>query len=307
MGSMAGTMDRYRSAQTTEPWHLVRKVFLLLLLVVALAMGLVLLLDRGSPAPMLLFNLLADSSIGIAMGLGSRWVLRHRHWLIRTVVAASLSIVGLVVLGALTGARSGVGPLNVQLQRVHWLDQAGVMLRIPILPGDSRTDLLDVAHMIIAINLSWIALRAWRSRPRLTSGVPAAPRMPGVPAPVSEPRPTPAPLRMSVASPAAAAVVRPVTRSRSRPVVRPRRIGRPVTSNALAIRPRRAGSRRRNVFRKRLAVQIASYEEHRCPYCLEDIKRNDIRGSVECPICHTLHHKDCWDITGTCQVPHLNG
>ena len=38
-----------------------------------------------------------------------------------------------------------------------------------------------------------------------------------------------------------------------------------------------------------------------------DIKRNDIRGSVECPICHTLHHKDCWDITGTCQVPHLNG
>jgi len=28
---------------------------------------------------------------------------------------------------------------------------------------------------------------------------------------------------------------------------------------------------------------------------------------VECPICHTMHHKDCWDITGTCQVPHLNG
>jgi uncharacterized Zn-finger protein len=54
-------------------------------------------------------------------------------------------------------------------------------------------------------------------------------------------------------------------------------------------------------------VQIAAFEEHRCPYCLQDIKRDDIRGSVECPICHTLHHKDCWDITGTCQVPHLNG
>jgi hypothetical protein len=25
---------------------------------------------------------------------------------------------------------------------------------------------------------------------------------------------------------------------------------------------------------------------------------------VECQICHTLHHADCWAITGTCQVPH---
>jgi hypothetical protein len=27
---------------------------------------------------------------------------------------------------------------------------------------------------------------------------------------------------------------------------------------------------------------------------------------VECEVCHTLHHKDCWDVTGICQVPHLN-
>jgi hypothetical protein len=27
---------------------------------------------------------------------------------------------------------------------------------------------------------------------------------------------------------------------------------------------------------------------------------------VECDVCHALHHKDCWDITGFCQVPHLN-
>ncbi|MFN2120746.1 MAG: hypothetical protein ACK2T0_10170 [Anaerolineales bacterium] len=26
---------------------------------------------------------------------------------------------------------------------------------------------------------------------------------------------------------------------------------------------------------------------------------------MECPICHTLHHKDCWDVTGSCQIPHL--
>src|SRR5512143_2298326 len=102
MMSRADTMGAYGADRTTEPWHLVRKVFLLLLLVVALAMGLVLLLQRGRPAPMLAFNLLADASIGALMGIGSRLVLRRRMWLIQAVVAASLSIVGLVLLGALT-------------------------------------------------------------------------------------------------------------------------------------------------------------------------------------------------------------
>ncbi len=57
---------------------------------------------------------------------------------------------------------------------------------------------------------------------------------------------------------------------------------------------------------KKARVQLALVEEHRCPYCLENVTRTDPRGVVECTVCHTLHHKDCWDITGTCQVPHLN-
>jgi hypothetical protein len=48
MNYRAETMGMYRSARITEPWHLVRKVFLLLLLVVALALGLVLLLERSA-------------------------------------------------------------------------------------------------------------------------------------------------------------------------------------------------------------------------------------------------------------------
>jgi ribosomal protein L37AE/L43A len=57
---------------------------------------------------------------------------------------------------------------------------------------------------------------------------------------------------------------------------------------------------------RKARVQLALVEDHRCPYCLETVTRNDPRGMVECTICHALHHKDCWDITGTCQVPHLN-
>jgi len=52
-------------------------------------------------------------------------------------------------------------------------------------------------------------------------------------------------------------------------------------------------------------IQIVGEEEHRCPYCLELVDQNDSHGVVECPICHTLHHADCWAVTGTCQVPHL--
>jgi len=51
-------------------------------------------------------------------------------------------------------------------------------------------------------------------------------------------------------------------------------------------------------------IQLSGQVEHRCPYCLEIVDPDDPGGAVECPICHTLHHADCWAITGTCQVPH---
>jgi hypothetical protein len=64
--------------------------------------------------------------------------------------------------------------------------------------------------------------------------------------------------------------------------------------------------RRKRSLGRKPKLQLSRVEEHRCPYCLELIEPNDPRGTVECKICHTLHHADCWAITGTCQVPHLN-
>lgn len=55
------------------------------------------------------------------------------------------------------------------------------------------------------------------------------------------------------------------------------------------------------------SVRLVGEEEHRCPYCLELVAPHDPRGIVECPICHTRHHADCWAVTGVCQVPHFNG
>lgn len=51
-------------------------------------------------------------------------------------------------------------------------------------------------------------------------------------------------------------------------------------------------------------VRLLGEVEHRCPYCLEIVKKNDPRGIKVCPICQTQHHLDCWNITGVCQVPH---
>lgn len=51
-------------------------------------------------------------------------------------------------------------------------------------------------------------------------------------------------------------------------------------------------------------VRLLGEVEHRCPYCLEVVKKNDPRGIKVCPICQTQHHLDCWNITGICQVPH---
>jgi ribosomal protein L37AE/L43A len=55
---------------------------------------------------------------------------------------------------------------------------------------------------------------------------------------------------------------------------------------------------------QRKDVKLLGETEHRCPYCLELVKKNDSRGVVICADCKTWHHKDCWDITGSCQVAH---
>ncbi len=69
-------------------------------------------------------------------------------------------------------------------------------------------------------------------------------------------------------------------------------------------RPKVLGGRGLRRWRHR--VRILGAEEDRCPYCLDVVERNDARGVVVCPVCHTRHHADCWAVTGMCQVPHYH-
>lgn len=297
-------MSTYEPEPTGEAWHLLRKVFLLFLVVIASALGLVLLSRQKSSLPPILFNILADASLGLLAGLAARFALRERSSFIQGLASAATSIIGLAILGYFTNWRSGIGPLQVGLVRMHLLDAAHIPLQLPLEFRHSGMDLLDLVHIIIAMDTSWIALRVWQQGPRVSGqGSLPLPARPAQPRPAPPGRPaTPRPTPVVPYSPAPA-------RPSPAPRAQRRKTGRPLVTKATpAIRPMRAAKARRASSSRRghAAVHLAVYEEHRCPYCLEPVNRNDPRGTVECQVCHTLHHKDCWDITGSCQVPHLN-
>ncbi len=79
-------------------------------------------------------------------------------------------------------------------------------------------------------------------------------------------------------------------------------VRQPVTEENPKPRPARSKKRKTSPGN---AIRLIGQEEHRCPYCLELVNENDPAGVVICPVCHAYHHKNCWDITGTCQVPHI--
>jgi hypothetical protein len=68
----------------------------------------------------------------------------------------------------------------------------------------------------------------------------------------------------------------------------------------------RARKRARRSKQPQASVRLTGAVEHRCPFCLELVNEKDARGVKVCPICHTHHHADCWEVTGTCQVPHMH-
>jgi hypothetical protein len=61
---------------------------------------------------------------------------------------------------------------------------------------------------------------------------------------------------------------------------------------------------RRSTPPPQYSIRLAAEVEHRCPYCLGLVDPKDPKGVKECKVCNTLHHADCWAVTGTCQVPH---
>jgi hypothetical protein len=265
------------SPQIRKPSHLLRKLLLLLLLTAAYALGLVLLYLKVSWFPLFLYRLFAAGTVAIVAGFGARLLLSSQSWFIRSVAAAVLPAAGLSVLGYFSDWKIGIDVIALGRGYVSWE---------------------DLIHLVVGITGSWAALWAWykpASREVETSTDIELVRPAAVVQPhrASPPRSWSLQPRMRISS---GISVQPG--NGSRPSVRAR-------MKFVTKQPTRP-KRRRSSLLQGAHVQLAVVEDHRCPYCLETVSRNDPGGVKECEVCHSLHHADCWAITGMCQVPHLN-
>ncbi len=253
--------------------HLFRKMVLLVLLTAAYALGVVLVSIKYPDFPQVLFNVFADSTLAVVAGFGSRLLLAKRNWFIRSITAGVLPVMGMAILGYFSDWKTGIDVIALSLGYVSWT---------------------DLSQLVLGVSAAWAALWAWH-HPAQKEGAGTTAVEPHRSAAVVSPRRIQAPQQRAE---------RPAARASSTAGLRSRSRGR---TRAKLVTPRPAVARAPKRFRlSHPHVQLALVEEHRCPYCLEPVLRTDPRGVKECEVCHSLHHADCWAITGTCQVPHLN-
>jgi len=242
----------------TEPLRssLVRKLFLLFLVIGALALGLSLLTRQIHTASLSLQIILSDAVCGLAAGTSARLVFRRQIRLLQFAAGVATLLGGQIVLGLLTGWQIGVGPLEVGRRSVDWS---------------------GLGQLLLGSGVTLLALQAWHRE-------------------AAQPLPAPKPKRTKSLSERRPRAPRQV----------PESAAQADPSFPSASVPEAARSKQKRSSRRKALVQLSSEVEHRCPYCLELVEPDDPRGMVECKVCHTLHHADCWAITGACQVPHYN-
>ncbi len=239
-----------------------------------------------SPFWMMVF---ATLSLGLASGAISRLAFYRRSGFIRFFAILLDLPLGLFVLGLLTNWQMGIGPLNPWAKGV--------------IPQDELIQ-LGVAFLVAAI-----CLDAWWKPPSKIKDVEEVQRS----------------RRNQEQTPvvAAAQSVQPRQQAHTQesltflPKKKPglkflkankahSRTNPAVNKSIFTQTAQPTRSKPKRLFNRKPNLQLSLYEEHRCPYCLDEVKRNDPRGVKKCEVCNTLHHADCWAITGMCQVPHLN-
>jgi hypothetical protein len=312
------------SAPVREPGYLFRKLVLLLLLVTAATLWIVVLFKNQANFPLLLSTFFADVSLGLIAGFGSRSVLQKQT--ARLIAGIVLAILGMILIGNLTNWVLGVGPIRLEDKvagQIHKLEfDRNLMDQIRSIKVDLRTlfdfsgmNWADPIHLVVSMMMTILSLFAWR---RTITAAPSSQVVEVESLPVSQSAPRPRRgRRISTSSSSNSngrarvqlpggwlARLRPSPNSgrgtRSNNGSRPTVLREAKKGSDLLVRPKRKRSRRK------AHIQFALVEDHRCPYCLDPVTRNDSRGVKECEVCHTLHHADCWAITGMCQVPHLN-
>jgi hypothetical protein len=323
MSMRAATMNPMITADhapsVREPGYFLRKLVLLVLLVTAAALWTVFLFKGQDKFPLLLSTIFTDVTLGMIAGFGSRVVLHKRGLFVQSLVGIALTVYGMILAGSLTHWVLGIGPIALQPEVAKQLTALKFDVDLPAnirsldidpqkLLDLQKMNWADPLHLLGSLFMTLMSLYAWRL------SAPGSQAVEVTPLSVTPVSPEPRPVirtnpnsngRPRIGLPAGLiARLRPGfhtgSGSRSRNRIRPMVFREPKASSESRSRSRRRRSR------SKAHIQFALVEEHRCPYCLDAVTRNDSRGVKECEVCHTLHHADCWSITGVCQVPHLN-
>jgi len=318
MAMRAATMSSYHSPTAAgESDSFMRKLVILLLLVVNTVLGIVLWFQVDRELPLLLSTFFADATLGLIAGFGSRIVFRKWNRVAQFLMAILSAAIGLILLGNLTKSVLGIGPLGVEREA---MSQIRAMSFDSTLPSQLRAlqidpltvvdlngmEASDAVHFAVSLLLAVMSLMAWYKPARQVIEVESLGHGQQVEV---EPRNIGLSVAPEGSNGSGTRLHEPVVWFRSptpSPAPRPRIRSKNRIKPAAKSAAKSAKSARRSRSRRRPQIQLAVVEEHRCPYCLDPVSRNDARGVKECEVCHTLHHGDCWAITGFCQVPHLN-
>lgn len=288
MSIRTATMSNSHSPATRRP-SFFRKLVITLLFVVSIAGFMALFNVYQKNLSSFWMTVLATLSIGLACGAASRIIFYYWSGFIRFFVILPALPLGLFVLGVLTNWQMGIGPLN------PWAKG--------IIPQD------ELIQLGGAFLVATICLDAWWKSPSKIKDVEEVQRSrrnqdqkPVTAAPQSvQPRQQAHTQESLTFLPKKKLGLKflKVNKARSHTISAVDELN--LTHTAQPTR-----SRLKRLFSRKPNLQISLYEEHRCPFCLDEVKRNDPRGVKKCEVCNALHHADCWAITGMCQVPHLN-
>lgn len=251
--------------------------------------------------PLLWMTVFANISLGLAAGIGARAIFYNYAGFVRFLIVLPGLGLALYALGYFTNWKMGIGPLE------KWLG--------------GYIDWMELWQIAGGILVALLALRAWRRSPaRIVEAQARARRsnkrreqarssasaqlprfeLPRFQLPRFQVPHFQFPEKLT-SNQQGRMRLKPAHRAKAQEKFMPE-AGKMVVARP----PQPLRAKRRKAPSRKPELQLSVYEEHRCPYCLEEVKRNDPRGVKECEICHTLHHADCWNITGMCQIPHLN-
>ena len=276
--------------QTPERYNLLSKLAILCLMVIASSFWLLILFREKKLFPTTATQEIAAGIIlGLVAGLGVQLVMSKRGLFFRFVVAMTADVAGVYLLGFISDGKYGISQFG-------WLPKAMDYDGLNLI----GLGLIVVLFFCLIFKPARVVMVPDANDPSPYSDTdyssPVQVNLPNVREDInSDPSPRIMFPRVSWSSFFSTGSLH-VDRSNGR-----RRTG---LIQPARVKPAVAPKRRRRKGKPR--VQLALVEEHRCPYCLELVSRSDPRGVKECKVCHTLHHRDCWDITGSCQVPHLN-